>query len=58
MKTSILLSAILSLFAVSAAHAAEDAHKDAKKEEATMATTTETPAGEQPAGEQPAAPKE
>jgi hypothetical protein len=54
MKTSILLSAILSLFAVSAAHAAEDAAKEVKKEETTTTTTTT----ETPAGEQPVAPKE
>lgn len=54
MKTSILLSAVLSLFAVSAAHAAEDA-KEVKKEETTTTTTTTT---ETPAGEQPVAPKE
>ncbi len=52
MKTSILLSAILSLFAVSLAHA--EPAKEVKKEETTTTnTTTETPAGEQPA-----APKE
>jgi hypothetical protein len=53
MKTSILLSAILSLFAVSAAHAADET-KEVKKEETTTTTTTT----ETPAGEQPAAPKE
>ena len=56
MKTSILLSAILSLFAVSAAHAAEDDAKEVTKEETTTTTTTTT---EAPAGEQPVvAPKE
>jgi hypothetical protein len=52
MKTSILLSAILSLFAVSVAHA--EPAKEVKKEETTTTTTTT----ETPAGEQPAAPKE
>ena len=53
MKTSILLSAILSLFAVSVAHA--EPAKEVKKEETTTTTNTTT---ETPAGEQPAAPKE
>jgi hypothetical protein len=53
MKTSILLSAILSLFAVSVAHANEPA-KEVVKEETT--TTTTTTATETPVA--PVAPKE
>ena len=56
MKTTILLSAILSLFAVSAAHAAE-ATKEATKDAAPVAGEA-APAAEKPAGEHPAAPKE